>query len=235
MGDPDLWPVIQAATDDELAVLEHLLGGDVSEDGTVASPPTPATRLRLHAELLLAGSHGIAALARRPTSWDLIVRRVAKHLRIEEEYVDLDDLERRVTARVIVAFVRALPDDQRAALDAAFLAGLPPETLDGLRELADGTSVADEGDFEAMALAMLGVDGEERRSWHDEGRPLLMRWLTGRAVRHRAGTVLVKFLGIGTGPLGMGLAAAVVAHDLAGPAMRKVVPAVMWAALARRT
>ncbi len=230
--DPDLEELFRGAREDELAVLAQGLEQQIAGFVAPRELSSAASRRALHDEALRAGSRPLGNLFAGPTArWDPLVRAVAGRLKLEPEFVPVEDLEQQIATTLIVRCFRGLEPETRAAAERDLLSPQPESTRARLQMVLEGTAEPSESTFAALATALLRAPPDAATL--DPIVERLERWLRGRKLRAVALTTFMKLLGLGTGPLGMSLSVMMLGKKLAGPTYELIVPMIVWAAIVR--
>lgn len=224
-----LWPVVEAASEEELAFVRRLLGvHDTRPTPSLHSPKSADPRQLLHDAVLRSGGHLVANCLRdHGPGWKSIVEATAKRLEVPAEDLDTPALEQRIATRLLVDELRAVPVGERPELPS-----LPSDAAAALWALVDDPEAPSEDDFEVLWAYLEARGVLEDASAHDA---------TIEALYHdqrlrEAGKALLWFavrVGVG-GVRGAAVSIATTVFALGGPRYGPQFGAVVWTALVRR-
>lgn len=171
-------------------------------------------------ELLKFGSNSVVTLFRGyPDSYEEVVRRVCK--KMKTDISDTDDavrMERLLLEKVLETAISNMSEDELR--DLAHEAGIFKKDLSK----------------QALTAALLFALRCSPQMFARIIRPIVTRllaFLGGRAVAYTGGRALQQAVGVATGPVGWIIVTAWTIWDLASPAYRIIVPAVLQVAAMR--
>jgi uncharacterized protein YaaW (UPF0174 family) len=221
MFDPHLSPVLTAATSSELQPIIELL--EQKSIAWKANPSWSPDRLRLEIdqELRLNGGNSFVNLFRgQGPSWAEIVEDVAKRVGVEHTSNTIV-LEERITFKLFEQVIAKMSSEQlKEFREELKKAGLPVDIPLAQGALLIAMAAGKLGGFATYQLLVIVANA-------------IVKVLIGRGLGFAVNTALTRLLAVAFGPIGWGVALIWTAIDIAGPAMRITIPAVIMVASLR--
>ncbi len=229
--DPDLTPVLTAATDEELTplrdyILKALTNGLDVDDAYLACPDKPSRYVpQLVFQVRTFGGNSILNIFRTAgVPYAKVVRDVAKRMGVE---VEDDELTAALEFRALMKVL----DDSKGKMSTNGLAQL--------QEIVDSATDKHVDIRGKGALAALATQGAINLSGSAAFRLAVIvangaaRAVLGRGLALAANAGLARGIGMFAGPIGLALSTLWLIVDVAGPAYRVTIPCVLHVAMLR--
>lgn len=230
--DPNLNPVIDAASNEELDVLHALIKTKLSETLSIQEaykehyPDHQKYADLIAKEIRDFGGNSVANIVRgEGPAYHDVVCDVAKAIKAPfNKALPIDEIEASILATILSkAFEKMSGDEKKAVLDQV---GKPNRSA-----LAGGSVMAFQaifkaGGFASYALMLSVVNGVVNKTI---GRVI------GQGLPLVANATLSRVMGIATGPVGWALTSLMTLHQIAGPSYRVTIPSVVYVAMLRKS
>ena len=226
--DPNLNPVVDAASNDELDVLHALIRTKLSETLSIEDayrrhyPDHQKYADLIAKEIRDFGGNSFANLVRGkgPTYHDIVCD-VAKEIKAPfNKALPIDEIEASILATILSkAFEKMSDEEKMVVLDQV---GKPNRSALKGGSVMAFQAIFKTGGFASYQLMLIVVNG-------------VVREAIGRGLPLVANAALARVMGIATGPVGWALMSLLTLIQIAGPSYRVTIPSVVYIAMLRKS